>query len=124
MVFLLSREWPFPSSVWGTTDGPESLGRIVARVQRRDADPRSGLFIKLQRQRKRRQAPVFFALCSRIPPSDLRLQYQASGGCVFQGVSVPLGPRCWQEHGGAVGPTSMEKKDTNDKLRHEKKLSE
>ena len=114
---------PSPSSVWGTTDSPESPGRRVA-VQRRDADPRSGLFVKLQRQRKEKASSCLCFVFSRIPPSDPRLQYRASGRLCISRCECTTGPTVLAETWRSSWTNkATEKKDTNDtKLRHEKEV--
>lgn len=51
--------------------GTEGPGRVVT-VQRRDAEPQSGLSVKLQKQRS--DCRLLFP---KVPPSNPRLEYQA-----------------------------------------------
>ena len=71
----------------------------------------------------RRQAPVF-ALCS-LKSHQVTQDWSIRqvGCCVFQGVSAPPGPQCWQRLGGAVGQTELRKRRIpTTKLRHTKKV--
>ena len=53
------------------------------------------------------QAPVFVSCSLKSPQVTRGWNVRYVGCCVFQGVSAPPGPQCWQRLGGAGGRAKL-----------------